>query len=74
VHLIFAMVGANEQGTWVKGSVAPVLASEAARLFPGSPTAWPGTHWKLKLHGSRRDPKYPRRTLVGETLGPWRGG
>jgi len=31
----------------------------------------------LELHGkrgSRKDPKYPKRILVGETLGPWRGG
>jgi len=34
---IFAIVGAREQGTWVTGSVAPVLASESAHLFPGSP-------------------------------------
>jgi len=42
--LIFAMTGASGQGKWVKGSVAPVLASELPCCsFPGSPT-WPGAH------------------------------
>jgi len=47
VCLIFAIVGANGQGTWVTGNIFPVLASESTRSFPGSP-AWPGTHWKLR--------------------------
>jgi len=35
------------------------------------------THWKLRATREERElkgPKYPRRTLVGETLGQWRGG
>jgi len=35
---IFTIVGARGQGTWATGSVAPVLASESARLFSGNPT------------------------------------
>jgi len=62
------MVGASGQGTWVTGSVAPVLASEYAHSFQHDR----GTNGSLELHGKRgsqKDPKYPRRTLIGETLG-----
>jgi len=33
----FCMVGASGQGTWVKGSVASVLASESDSSFLGRP-------------------------------------
>jgi len=54
--LIFAVVGASGQGTWVKGNVAPVLASESAHSFPGSP-AWPGagTYWKFRATREERE-------------------
>jgi len=32
--LIFATIGASGQETWEKGSVAAVLASKSASLFP----------------------------------------
>jgi len=48
------MVGANGQGTWVKGSVAPVLASESASSFSGNP-AWPRIHWKLRATWEERE-------------------
>jgi len=54
VCLIFAIVGAMGQGTWVTESVAPVLASESARSFSGSP-AIPGTHWKLRATREERE-------------------
>jgi len=53
------MMGASWMGTWVKRSVAPVLANESPSSFPEIP-AWPGTHWKLTAtQGSRKGPKYP---------------
>jgi len=39
VCLIFAITGASGLGTWVKGSVAPVLASESTSSLPGSPAS-----------------------------------
>jgi len=51
---IFAMVEVSEQKTWVKGSVAPVLASESASSFSGSP-ALTGSHWKLKATQEERE-------------------
>jgi len=72
---MFAIVGASREGTWVKGSVASRQASLPVHFREIQHDRGPtGT---LELHGrrgSRRDPKYPRRVLVGETLGPWRGG
>jgi len=69
MYLIFAMIGANRQETWVTRSVAPVWRASLPVHFrevqhDRRPTG------SLKLHerrGSRKDPKYPRRTLVGET-------
>jgi len=55
VCLIFAIVGARAQETWVTGStVAPVLASESAHSFSVSPV-WPGTHWKLRATREERE-------------------
>jgi len=71
------MTGASGLGTWVKGSVAPVLASKSASSLWEVQRDLRLTE-SLELHGrrgSQKDPKYPKRTLVGETLaGPWRGG
>jgi len=64
------------QGTWVMRSVAPVLASESARSFLGNLHDW-GSTGSLKIHGrrgSQKDLKYPRKILVGKTLGPKREG
>jgi len=70
------MNGAIGLGTWATRSVAPVLAAslpvhcqevQRDRRPTGS----------LELHGrrgSQNGPKYPRRTLAGETLWPRRGG
>jgi len=68
--------GASGLRTWAKGSVAPVLTSESASSLPGR-TAWPGPTGSLELHGrrgSRRESKYPRRTLIGETSESWKEG
>jgi len=74
--LIIAMTKASGLETWVKGSVAlnwrasPLIhyrEVQRDRVPTGS----------LKLNERRRSQrglKYPIRTLVGETLGPWRGG
>jgi len=56
------------QGTWVMGSVAPVLASESARSFPGSP-AWPGTHWKLR---AIREESESERSQISQKDFGWR--
>jgi len=58
------------------GNIAPVLASEADIDYQ-EVQCDRGPTGSLELHGRRggqKGPKYPRRTLVGETLGPWRGG
>jgi len=44
------------QGTLIKGSVTPDLASESASSLPVSP-AWPGTHWKLRATQEERESK-----------------
>jgi len=54
VCLIFAIVEASGQETWVAGSVAPVLASESAHSFSGSP-ALPGSHWQLRATREERE-------------------
>jgi len=76
MSLILAMVGPSEQETWVKGSVAPVLASESAGSFPESP-AWPGTQWKLRATREEKESEtsqISQKDMVGKTLRLWRGG
>jgi len=57
---------------WAKGSVAAVLASESAVRYRevqsnrGGPTGSLGLRGR---RGSRRGPKYPRRTLAGKRRG-----
>jgi len=48
------MIGISGLRTWIKGSVAPVLASESASSLLWSP-AWPGTHWKLRATWEERE-------------------
>jgi len=74
VCLILAMVRASGQGTWVMGSVAPVFVSESACSFLGKSNMTGDPLEALELHGRRGSWKYPKRTLVGEMLGPWREG
>jgi len=65
-------MGASGQEKWVTGSDALVLASESALLFQEVQYDR-GLTGSLALHGRRgsgKDPKYPRRILVEETLGP----
>jgi len=66
------MTETSELGTWVKGSVAPVLASELASFHYQEVQHDRGPTGSLELRGrkgSRKGTKYPRRTLVRETPG-----
>jgi len=56
-----------------KGKCCSGFGRESASLLPGSQHDW-GPTGSLELHEKRsqKGPKY-RRTLFGETLGPWRG-
>jgi len=56
---------------WFWQASLPVYFWEVQHDIDWEPTG------SLELHrkrGSWKGPKYPRRTLVGETLGLWRGG
>jgi len=48
------------------------LPGESANSLLGSPSM--GSFEIHERKGSRRGPKYPRRTLVGEMLRPWKEG
>jgi len=61
------------QGTWATESVAPVLASEPARSFPGSP-AWPGTHWKLRATREERESERSQISQRDHVSPPQRAG
>jgi len=70
------MTGASRLGTSVNETVAPVLASTLPVHYrevqrDRRPTGSLGLH---ERNGIRRGLKYPRRTLVEETPGPWKEG
>jgi len=64
------------QAAWVTGNVAPFGQASLPVHFREVQHDR-GSTGSLELHGrrgSRKDPKYPRRIFVGETLGPRREG
>jgi len=70
------MVGVSGQGTWVKDVLLWFWQASLPVHFREVQHDWEPTG-SLELHGKRgsqKGPKYPRKTLVGEMLGLWRGG
>jgi len=64
---MFLMVRVSGQGTRVKGSVAPVLASEFAHSFPGS-LADQGQTGSLELHWKKES----ERSQISQKDFGWR--